>query len=841
MKNTKFILLLFCFLISKEIKAHIFSIDPVQDPQQFKVYGKITDQNGETLPYAYVIVDGTSNGTSSNSKGEYSIKLKKGTYTLAYQYLGFKKQFRQVDLSKDQEINVRMVPEEVVLKEVTITNKYKDPAYGIIKEAQKKRKDNLDAVQSYSCDVYIKGVGKLDEIPQDRPALLFFIPKDQMPDSTNLGMVYLSESKARLYVQKPDNVKEEMISSKVAGNSQGYSWNRIGDTELKANFYHNLLKIDGLTQRGFVSPISQNSFLFYDYKLEGEIKEGNRIINKIQVIPKRKSDPVFKGYIYIVDDTWNITGIDLELGENQIEFFQNFKIQQDYVAINDSIWMPASVKYQAQLKALGFGASFVNVVNYANYEINREFPQFFFKNEVFKIETQANKRDSSYWKTTRPVLLTADEMKYYLKADSTERVQTSKEYLDSVDMKRNKFGWTSLLLGYTYYRRYNETRYSTNPLIDILNFNTVEGANVNFIFTFRKGKWNQQNFTWATHLRYGFSNGHFNPKTELNWSMNRFKQQFIGIEGGKYVSQINTLNSVDRIINTYYSLFLRENYMKLYEKTYAKINYKQELTNGIYFSGNVGYEFRHGLRNRTNFAFVNEDENRRYTSNNPLDPFSLTTFDSPVIEDHQALLFNGELRFVINQKYSTMPHGKEPHSSKYPVFSLKYAKGAPLLDSDVNFDLASVTVNDNFNFGLLGKSTWNVSVGGFLNKHSVPFVDYKHFNGNQTIFLNLKQPTGNFQLLDYYTNSTTSSYIEAHYEHHFNGFIFNKIPLLRKTKFQEVAGVNFLRTEDNREHVELQLGVENIAKFFRVDFVTGYNNVSKVQGAIRLRFGIDLF
>lgn len=839
MKQLRCLLLFLLSLYVQEVNGGISIAFPfsLQDSASFKIYGKITDQKGEPLPYAYILIDGTSNGTSSNSRGEYSILLKKGRYTLVFQYLGFKKQFREITLSKEEEVNVQMKPEEVILKEVTVTNRYKDPAYGIIKEAQRKRKDNLEAVQSYSCDVYIKGVGKLDEIPENRPAMLFFIPKDQLPDSADLGLVYLSESKARLYVEKPNNVKEEMISSKVAGNSQGYSWNRIGDTELKANFYHNLLKIEGLTQRGFVSPISQNSFLFYDYKLEGEIREGKRIINKIKVIPKRKSDPVFEGYIYIVDDTWNITGIDLGLGENQIEFFKSFHIQQDYVSINDSIWLPASVKYEAELKALGFGASFVNVVNYSNYEVNRTFPKFFFKNEVFKIEKQANTRDSSYWTTTRPVLLTGDELKYYLKADSLEKIKTSKKYLDSVDLKRNKFGFTSLILGYNYYRRFNETNYSTNPLIDILNFNTVEGANLNFIFTFRKGKFNQSNFSWATHLRYGFANGHFNPKTELNWSINRFKQQFMGIEGGKYVSQINTLNPVDPLINSFYSLLLRENYMKLYEKTYAKINYKQEVLNGIYFTGNIGYEFRHGLANNTNYAFIQETESRRYTSNNPLVPFS----NEPVIEDHNALLFDGELRFVINQKYSTMPDGKEVHGSKYPVFTLKYSKGAPLFNSNVNFDRASLTVNDNFNFGLFGKSSWNVSIGGFLNANSVPFIDYKHFNGNQTIFLNLKQPSGNFQLLDYYSSSTTSPYFEVHYEHHFNGFIFNKIPLLRRTKFQEVAGVNFLRTQDDKEHIELQFGVENIAKFFRVDFVTGYNNSSKVQGAIRLRFGIDLF
>jgi hypothetical protein len=809
----------------------------LQDSSLVKVSGKILDSKGEPMPYAYVLVEGTSNGTTSNSKGEYSLRLPKGTYNLTFQYLGYKKIKRPITLNTDQRLDVQMESEEIQLKTFTVTNKYKDPAYAIIKEAQRKRKDNLDAVQSYSSDVYIKGVGKLDEIPKERPAMLFFIPKDQLPDSTDLGLVYLSESRAKLYIQKPDNVKEEMISSKVAGNSQGYSWNRIGDTELKANFYHNLLKMEGLTQRGFVSPISQNALLFYEYKLEGEIKEGNRTINKIKVTPKRKSDPVFRGYIYIVDDTWNITGIDLQLDAKQIEYFDEFKIQQDYVAINDSIWMPGAVKYSAKIGAMGFKASFTNVVNYTNYEINRDFPQFFFKNEIFKIEKEANKKDSAYWTSIRPVLLTPDEMKYYQKADSTEKAHNTKEYLDSVDLKQNKVTITKLLLGYNFFRRYNETVYSTNSITDILNFNTVEGLNTNFIFTFRKGKWSNKHFVWSTHLRYGFVNGHFNPKTELSWNFNKFRQQTIGVEGGKYVSQMNTLNPVDPFINTFYSLFLRENYLKLYEKSYAKINYSHELINGIYFNGSAAYEDRHALTNRSNYAFVEEKEGRVYTDNDPATSFS----GANNFADHQALVLNGELRFVIKQQYLTLPDQKIPSASKYPIFTLRYTKGAQILGSDVNYDKASISVNHNFNLGLLGKSSWAVTAGGFLNKRDISFVDLNHFSGNQTIFLNVRQSTGNFQLLDYYLFSTSSAYVEGHFEHHFNGFIINKIPLLRRTKFQEVAGVNYLKTQSGNEHIEFQFGIENIAKFFRVDFVTGYNNLEKVKGAIRLRFGLDIF
>ena len=123
--------------------------------------------------------------------------------------------------------------------------------------------------------------------------------------------------------------------------------------------------------------------------------------------------------------------------------------------------------------------------------------------------------------------------------------------------------------------------------------------------------------------------------------------------------------------------------------------------------------------------------------------------------------------------------------------------------------------------------------------------DFTHFNGNQTHFI--QNPTAHgfaddtrirlshFHTLDYYTHSTNDMFLEAHYEHHFNGWIFNKLPLLRKTRWQVVGGVNFLLSKgmvvDNNEaitqpewmdYTELFVGIENIFKFFRVDRATSY-------------------
>ena len=72
-----------------------------------------------------------------------------------------------------------------------------------------------------------------------------------------------------------------------------------------------------------------------------------------------------------------------------------------------------------------------------------------------------------------------------------------------------------------------------------------------------------------------------------------------------------------------------------------------------------------------------------------------------------------------------------------------------------------------------------------------------------------------------------------HLNHHFNGFLFNKIPLFRKLKWQEVISLNYLATTANPGYMELGVGIEHIFKLFRVDYMQSYlNNGYQMQGIV---------
>lgn len=93
--------------------------------QTGSVSGKIMDgEFNEVLPFANVLVKGTSIGTTSDFEGAYSVDLAPGTYTLVFSYLGYTSQEITdivVEGGKTMEINVTLQPASNQLDEVVLT------------------------------------------------------------------------------------------------------------------------------------------------------------------------------------------------------------------------------------------------------------------------------------------------------------------------------------------------------------------------------------------------------------------------------------------------------------------------------------------------------------------------------------------------------------------------------------------------------------------------------------------------------------------------------------------------------------------------------------------------
>ena len=94
-----------------------------------------------------------------------------------------------------------------------------------------------------------------------------------------------------------------------------------------------------------------------------------------------------------------------------------------------------------------------------------------------------------------------------------------------------------------------------------------------------------------------------------------------------------------------------------------------------------------------------------------------------------------------------------------------------------------------------------------------------------------------FLLLDPYKYSTSDEYFfEGHLEHNFSGFIFNKIPGVRKLKLQEIVDFNYLATPALKAYSELGFGLECFG--IRAMYGLSWDNTGhQTQG---FRFGVNI-
>ncbi|MCV9929028.1 DUF5686 and carboxypeptidase regulatory-like domain-containing protein [Flavobacterium sp. LS1R49] len=802
-----------------------------------QIKGTVSDENGNPLPFVSVFEENTYNSTTSNEQGKYQLNVKEiGKNKIIFQYLGFKAQKLTIPTSSPSPytLDVKLHEENFTLNEVIINPK-NNPANEIIRSAITNKRDNSEKTGRYTADFYSKGMFKIKDLPKKIMGLKIDIGDEMSSnlDSTGTGILYLSETISKITFEKPNNLKEKIIASKISGNNKGYSYNTASLSTY--DFYNNTLKF-GIN---IISPIADNAFNYYKYKLEATFfDENNQQINKIKVIPKRDKEPVFEGYIYIIDDSFAIYAVDLDIKgyrmKNELTQIMNLKQSFGYNQKN-KLWVKNA--QSLSFTAGAFGVQFNGKFNYvySNYEFPDSFEKKTFTNEIVSFETNANKKDDSYWNTIRPIPLTIEESTDYTKKDSLQTIKTSRKYTDSIDAKNNKFDVFDILLGYENKNTFKKYSFQYNGLFDMsaLSFNTVQGFAIGTGFSYKN--WNEEKgkeTLISTAINYGFSDDRLRVTGEFKHTFNHKNYATFIAAGGTKVSQFNNNEPISKFINSISSLFFKDNYMKVYNLEFAQLQYSQNIANGVTLSAKIAYERRKPLFNTTDYSFFNKND--LYSSNNPLAP---NDFTNSQFEKHNLVKTNLNARINFGNKYISRPDGKyNIKNEKYPTLYLGYEKGLAASEKKYEFDHLSAAVRYDLALGNKGLLGINIKAGKFFNAENIAYMDYKHFNGNQTHIGQADRYLNVFNLLPYYTNSTNDSYFEVHMEHNDNGYIMNKIPLLNKLKSTLNIGFHSLEIPNTKPYSEFTVGLDNLGfgkfRMFRVDYVHSYQNGLQQNGVI---------
>ncbi len=755
---------------------------------QNQISGQVIDEKKQPLPFVSVYIKNSNISAATNEKGEFLVIIPadfSGEKLLIFQYIGYKIHTEKID-TNTKKLLIVLKSEEYMLNEVVITNKrIENPANRIIKLAQEKRKYYLEEeLKAWQCKVYQKNLTIAHKLPKRILGQKIEMDTGIAGLSENINELYYSE---KIY-------REKILASKSSGEP-----NQVSITSV-ANLWINLYeKISGYqcSERGYVSPIAPSSMLYYRFELLGESIENDKKIYKIKLLPRKKYSPAYNGTIYIEENSWRIVQTDLYIDKKGLDFGDSVVIQQMYKPFFDKKGNVYSLPNTQRLW-ITFGLLGVHVTDqlnavYKEYDTNPIFPLDLFSEEKEKIsvDTLAAKRDTTFWQQHRPFALSIREIEDYRKKDSIAFIKEDPKRLDSIRIRSNRFSARKLLFGGYRYRPKQPSinSFSMPSLLSGIGFNTIEGFLLQSEADITSSVGMRKLLRISPTIRYGFSNQRLQGKLQTTYTYFKKRTTSFGLEGGQFIEQISRQNSINSLLNTAYTLLDEQNFLKIYEKTYAKISWEQELNKTFSFRSSLEFASRNAMQNNTDYTWRNVD-GREYSSN------------IPNTSDNNIAFFSSHKALIWETNFSIKPKKTSSLSSIY----MNYRKGIGTNFTTSDFDFVNIGLSGKKDFGMLGEFEWNVEAGKFINKNSITFIDYKHFLGNQTLLANTELQS--FQLLDYYYFSQNTEYLKAHFSHRFKGFLTNDLFFMRFIRAGLRVSGNYLYSPLTSNYFELGAGID---------------------------------
>jgi hypothetical protein len=601
------------------------------------IRGTVKAEDGSVLAFATIFVKQIGTGTATNENGLYEITLAAGNYEVVYQYLGYESVVRQVEVGSGfTEVNVILKTQVVMLQDVIVRAGKEDPAYTIMRKAIAKAKYHTQSIDQYSAKVYIKGSGQLKDYP--------WLAKKQLEkEGITKDRVYISESVSEIQYTRPNTFSEKVISIRSDGKDNNTSPNPF----IFGSFYQ-----PEVAQT--ISPLSPKAFAYYRFQLLGTFKDRDYEINRIKVTPRSRGDNVVEGVIYIVDNVWSIHSLDVQTSKMGV----NIGIKMLYAPIEDKAWLPISNRFLVGGKFFGFEFVYNYLATVSDYKITmnpelyvesmeviddkldkeqakeveakysekdqklqermasgkeisrkelkgmlKEYEKQELKaqkepevvsNTTFKIDSLAYKKNDAYWDSIRPVPLTREEVKGYQISDSIAVVDKKKQEGDTLKQSKHKgFQPWDILLGDSY-KISKHTNFRIHTPLG--GFNTVEGFNL--IYRLSLGTIIQDSsktrLSVSPTIRYAFAREKLSGILTTKLYNNKYRLE---LQGGRYIRQYNHEEPIWPLVNTFTTLLLEQNLMKLYERDFVNLLYRYKLNRNISFHTNWAF-----MQRRRNYS-----------------------------------------------------------------------------------------------------------------------------------------------------------------------------------------------------------------------------------------------
>lgn len=836
-----------------------------QYAQQTGVKGTVLTEENQPLSFATIYVKQLETGTTANVDGYFEIHLKPGRYEMVFQHLGRQSVVRVIDVAnRMEELQITLQPQDIMLREVTVGGENEDPAYTVMRKAIAKANYHRNVLDQYSARVYIKGSAKLKDYP-------WLAKKALEKDGIEKGRVYLSESLSEIKFTRPNKFEQKVISvrsdRKENASPGSYIFGSFYEPEIagtvtplspKAFSYYKFEYLGTFKDRDYevsrikviprakgedvvdgIINIVEDSWSIHSLDIH-TVKVGIDFQMKVTFAPIegkvwlpvshqfQVDDKVFgfefeAHYLSSVSDYKIKINPNIYVGNMQVVDEKKDKALAKEVEKKQEATKKKSKKNDIKLlqERISAGEEITRkelkaiIKEYEKEDRKQQQEPDVISDFTFKDDSVSYKMDSVFWDSIRPIPLTKEEVKGYEKADSVAAIERAKVEGDTTKQSKHKgFQPWDLLVGDSY----KVSKHSNfRTYMPMGGFNTVEGWNL--IYKVAYGTilqdTNRTRLRVMPVFRYAFAREKASGYLNLHASNKKYS---IDVDGGRYIQQFNQDNPILPIVNTFTTLLLEKNLMKLYEQDFVSVKFRREISDKLNISTTWLWSDRSQLENNSRYKLVNRDKIEDYTPNKPAN----IQLEDTGFPDHQA--FRGSVGITAKPwlKYRSYNGNKYVVSGSSPALLLRYTKGFnDILSSDVDYDLVELGVKYGFDLGAKGSIVFNIQGGKFLNKNKLYFMDFKHFLGNQTPFVT-SDPVATFRLLDYYRHSTSDQYLVTNVNYQFRRFILTRIPYVRLAGIHENIFVNYLKTPTSRNYTEVGYSIDGILRMFRLEAAASF-------------------
>ena len=798
--------------------------------QKTKVSGKVVSKSTqEPVAFANVFFKDTKISALTDFDGNYIIETYYASDSLMVSAVGFSTSAKAVRIDETQTINFELETKNFEIDKAVIVadKKAENPAHPIVRNILKNKKiNNREKLEAYEYELYNKIEFDLNNLTDEFKDKKIFKPFDFVWDNVDTTdekeylPIFMTESLSDFYYRKNPKTEKEIIkATKVSGVKNNSVSQFLGDMYQSVNIYDNNVIVFG---KSFVSPLSNMGFTFYRYYLEDSAYIDNKWCYKIKFIPKLKQELTFDGEFWVNDTTYAIKQVEATINESaNINFIYGLQVVQEFDEVEDEVWMITKdqlvVDFNIAENSMGFYGR--KTTTYKDFVIGKERDDGFYSglSDVI-VKEDANDKNESFWDEARHVELTENEKQIYEMVDSIQNIPQFRTIADII---------TLFVSGY-----YVVGKFEFGPYFTTYSFNPIEGNR------FRIGGRTSNAFSTRTMIEaygaYGLRDEKFKYGGGITQMISKNPRMVFYVGGKTDIEQLGLADGAFREDNVLSSFFRRNPANKLTGVIQGTMSLEREWFYGL--SNKVIFQYRdiRGLGSLNYLKYVGNDVIKEIEN----------------IQTSEVTLYT---RFAYKEKFVDGEFERTSLGTKHPTIETTYSYGIPdFLDSDYEYHKFKFRVKDKIRFGPFGYMRASAEVGKIWG--SLPYPLLELHQGNETFFFDESA----FNTMNFF-EFVSDEWVSASATYHFEGFFFNKIPLLRKLKWREVANIKgvigrfdesnlneMILPDDiytlSKPFMEGSIGVENIFKFLRVDALyrlSYLDHPNIVKFGIRAKLQID--